>query len=56
MSALAWLANLKAEQGEVLKAGMVILTGTLTSLMPLQAGDAATISIEGLGEAHLQLT
>ncbi|PON17256.1 hypothetical protein C2W62_14120 [Candidatus Entotheonella serta] len=56
LEALAWLANLKADQGEAHQAGMVILTGTLTNLMPLQAGDAATISIEGLGEAHLQLT
>lgn len=56
LEALAWLANLKAEQGNELKAGMLILTGTLTGLMPLNAGDRATIAIEGLGEAHLQLT
>jgi 2-oxopent-4-enoate/cis-2-oxohex-4-enoate hydratase len=56
LEALAWLANLKAEQGNELKAGMLILTGTLTSLMPLTAGDTATIAIDGLGEAHLKLT
>ena len=56
LEALAWLANLKAEQGAPLTAGMFILTGTLTALMPMKAGDAATIAIDGLGEAQLQLT
>jgi 2-keto-4-pentenoate hydratase len=56
LEALAWLANLKAEQGNPLKAGMLILTGTLTGLMPLNPGDTATIAIEGLGEAQLTLT
>jgi 2-keto-4-pentenoate hydratase len=56
LEALAWLANLKAQQGRELKAGMVILTGTLTGLTPLHAGDTATIAIEGLGEARLDLT
>jgi 2-keto-4-pentenoate hydratase len=55
LEALAWLANLKAGQGHALKAGMLILTGTLTSLMPLSSGDTATIAIDGLGEAHLTL-
>lgn len=53
---LAWLANLKAKEGNELKAGMLILTGTLTPLTPLKAGDSATIAIEGLGEASLKLT
>jgi len=56
LEALAWLANLKVEQGNALKAGMLILTGTLTGLMPLTSGDTATIAIDGLGEAHLKLT
>jgi 2-keto-4-pentenoate hydratase len=55
LEALAWLANLKAAQDDALQAGMFILTGTLTSLMPLAAGDTATIAIEGLGEASLTL-
>ncbi|ETX00334.1 MAG: hypothetical protein ETSY1_11590 [Candidatus Entotheonella factor] len=56
LEALAWLANLKAEQGRELKAGMLILTGTLTNLMPLSSGDTATVAIEGLGEASLKLS
>jgi len=55
LDALAWLANLKAGQGRELKAGMLILTGTLTNLVPLAVGDTATIAIEGLGEASLTL-
>lgn len=53
---LAWLANLKAKEGTGLKAGMLILTGTLTALLPLKSGDTATVAIEGLGEASLKLT
>lgn len=55
LEALAWLANLKAGQGDPLTAGMLILTGTLTALVPLKAGDEAAIAIEGLGEAQLKL-
>ena len=50
-----WLANLKAKEGTGLKAGMLILTGTLTALLPLKSGDTATVAIEGLGEASLKL-
>ena len=56
LEALAWLANLKAGQGDPLTAGMLILTGTLTALVPMKAGDAAMIAIDGLGEAELKLT
>ena len=53
---LAWLANKLAEQGLGLSAGMVIITGSIVSPKFLEAGDKASISIEGLGSAELNVT
>ena len=50
---LAWLANVLAGQGRELKAGMVVITGSIVPPKWLQAGDSATISIDALGEASL---
>ena len=52
---LAWLANALAAHGQELKAGMVVITGSIVSPKWLKAGDSATISIEGLGEATLSV-
>ena len=53
---LAWLANELAEQGYGLSAGMVIITGSIVSPKFLKAGDKASVSIEGLGSAELNVT
>ncbi|MDA1127622.1 MAG: fumarylacetoacetate hydrolase family protein [Chloroflexi bacterium] len=50
---LAWLANKLAERGMGLSAGMVIITGSIVSPKPVNAGDNASIMIEGLGGAEL---
>ena len=50
---LAWLANSLAERGESLRAGMIVLTGSFAPPFMLSAGDSASVSIEGLGEAAL---
>ena len=52
---LAWLANSLATRGESLKAGQIVLTGSFAPPFTLKAGDAASIYIEGLGEATLTL-
>jgi 2-oxo-3-hexenedioate decarboxylase/2-keto-4-pentenoate hydratase len=52
---LAWLANALAAHGQELKAGMVVITGSIVSPKWLKAGDSATIGIEGLGEATLSV-
>ena len=52
---LAWLANALAEQGRELKAGMVVITGSIVSPKWLAAGDTALIEIEGLGKAELSV-
>lgn len=52
---LAWLANALAAHGQELKAGMVVITGSIVPPKWLQAGDSAAIGIEGLGEATLSV-
>ena len=53
---LAWLANALAAQGRELKAGMVVITGSIVSPKWLKAGDSALIEIEGLGKAELSVS
>ena len=52
---LAWLANSLAARGQELKAGMVVITGSIVPPKWLKAGDSAAIGIEGLGEATLSV-
>jgi 2-keto-4-pentenoate hydratase len=53
LAPLVWLANMLAERGQALQAGMTVLTGSIIPPKPLKAGDTATIAIDGLGEAHV---
>ncbi|MCE1171680.1 MAG: 2-oxopent-4-enoate hydratase [Azovibrio sp.] len=48
-NAVAWLANTLGRLGIPLKAGEVILSGSLAALIPVQAGDSLRISIGGIG-------
>jgi 2-keto-4-pentenoate hydratase len=52
---LAWLANLLAERGRDLKAGMVVITGSLIPTFSIAPGDRAVFTVEGLGEAVLEV-
>lgn len=47
---LAWLANLVAERGRDLKAGMVVITGSLIPTFSIAPGDRAMFAVDGLGE------
>ena len=53
---LAWLANNLASRGQELKAGMVVITGSIVSPKWLKTGDSALIEIEGLGRAELSVS
>ena len=55
MEPLAWLANHLAARGLELKAGMVVITGSIVSPKWLKPGDSALIEIEGLGQAELSV-
>jgi 2-keto-4-pentenoate hydratase len=47
---LAWLTNHLAERGRGLKAGMVVITGSLIPTMSIAAGQRAVFTVEGLGK------
>ncbi|MEJ8835308.1 2-keto-4-pentenoate hydratase [Ramlibacter sp. AN1133] len=51
--ALAWLANHLARQGTALRAGEIVMTGSLVKTVWLQAGDAATMEFSGLGSVQV---
>lgn len=47
--ALAWLANHLAATGQGLKAGELVLTGSLVKTVWLKAGDRVRMELDGLG-------
>lgn len=49
LTAVAWLANTLGEFGIPFRAGEVILSGSLAPLIPVVAGDAMSLEIEGIG-------
>ncbi len=51
VNCVAWLANTLGEFGIALKAGEVILSGSLVPLEPVEAGDEMRVTVEGVGEA-----
>ena len=48
-NALAWLANHLAADGKNLRAGQIVLTGSLVKTVWLNAGDEVVMELEGLG-------
>ena len=50
--ALAWLANHLVAEGRGLRAGQIVLTGSLVKTVWLKAGDRVTMELAGLGEVH----
>ena len=55
-AALAWLANSLAARGESLRAGEIVLTGSLVETRWLNAGDRVEIAISGLGGVTLTVS
>ena len=55
LNALAWLANDFATRGAVVRAGDIVLLGSLVETRWLARGDRAEIAISGLGEVALSV-
>ncbi len=51
-NALAWLANHLATEGKGLRAGQIVLTGSLVKTVWLNAGDEVVMELEGLGRVE----
>ncbi|MFP6681270.1 MAG: fumarylacetoacetate hydrolase family protein, partial [Gammaproteobacteria bacterium] len=54
VNAVAWLANTLGVYGMELKAGEVILSGSLVPLQSVQAGDSMHMEIGGIGQATVR--
>lgn len=54
VNCVAWLANTLGRFGIPLKAGEVILSGSLVPLEPVQAGDVMRVDIGGIGGASVR--
>lgn len=54
--AVAWLANTLGSFGMPLKAGEIILSGSLVPLVPVAAGDHFELSISGIGSASVRFS
>lgn len=53
LTCVAWLANTLGKFDIPLKAGEVILSGSLVPLIPIEAGDHMTVHIGGIGSTSL---
>ncbi|MES2535097.1 MAG: 2-oxopent-4-enoate hydratase [Pseudomonadota bacterium] len=51
LNAVAWLANELGRRGIPLRAGEVILSGSLAAMVPVKAGDNLRVSFGGIGSA-----
>jgi 2-oxopent-4-enoate/cis-2-oxohex-4-enoate hydratase len=56
VNCVAWLANTLGQFGIPLKAGEVILSGSLVPLEPVKAGDFMRVRIGGIGSASVRFT
>ncbi len=54
-NALAWLANHLAAEGRGLRAGQIVLTGSLVKTVWLSAGDKVVMELSGLGEGERRI-
>lgn len=54
VNCVTWLANTLGKYGISLKAGEVILSGSLVPLEPVQAGDHMSVSVAGIGSASVR--
>jgi 2-keto-4-pentenoate hydratase len=56
LATLAWIANLAAERGRPLRAGMVVITGSVIATLPIKAGDRFVFHLDALGGVELTAT
>jgi 2-keto-4-pentenoate hydratase len=56
LNALCWLANKLAAAGTPMRAGMVVMTGSMVPIQFPAPGDHAVVTVSGLGSAELVAT
>ena len=56
LNSVAWLARKLGEYGRSLRAGELVMTGSLVRQFPLAPGDHARASFSGIGRVEVRLT
>ena len=56
LGALAWVANLAAERGRPMTAGMVVITGSVIPTLPIEIGSTFRFTLDGLGTTTMTAT
>jgi 2-oxopent-4-enoate/cis-2-oxohex-4-enoate hydratase len=54
VNSVAWLANTLGRLGIGLKAGEVVLSGSLAAMLPVQRGDSLRVAIGGIGRCSVR--
>ena len=54
--ALTWCLNTRLQQGHEVRAGMIVMTGSMIATKFVKPGDSLRFSVEGLGEVSAHLT
>jgi 2-keto-4-pentenoate hydratase len=53
MGALAWVANLAADRGQPMTAGMVVITGSVVTTVDIAPGERLDFTLDGVGEVSM---
>ena len=53
MGALAWLANLAADRGRPMTAGMLVITGSVVATVDIAPGERLDFALDGVGETSM---
>lgn len=53
MGALAWLANLAVDRGRPMRAGMVVITGSVVATVDIAPGEQLDFAIDGVGAVSM---
>lgn len=54
VTAIAMLANMMSERGEILKAGSYVLSGAITEAVSVKKGDNVTVKFQDLGSLFMR--
>jgi 2-keto-4-pentenoate hydratase len=54
MGALAWVANLAASRGRPMKAGQVVITGSVIPTLPISAAETFRFTLAGVGTTEMR--
>ena len=55
LGALAWCAALALERGRPLRAGMIVITGSVIPTFKVAGGDRIRFAVDGIGEVAAEL-